>query len=35
MLVAVVNVASEHWKLLAKVLEGWCSRVRVEGNNFL
>ena len=35
MLVAVVNVASEHWKLLPKVLEGWCSRVIVEGNNLL
>ena len=35
MLVAVVDVASEHWKQVPKVLEGWCSRVIVEGSNSL
>ena len=30
-----MDVASEHWKQLPKVLEGWYSRVIVEGNKLL
>ena len=30
-----MDVASEHWKQLPKVLEGWSSHVIVEGNKLL